>query len=46
MDALDLELHVIAQFLVERAERFVHQNDRGPVDHAARERDPLLLAAG
>ena len=42
---LDLELHVVAQLLVERAERLVHEDDRRPVDQAARERDALLLAA-
>ena len=46
MDALDLELHLVAQLLVERAERLVHQDDRRAVDEAARERDALLLAAG
>ena len=46
MQLLDLELHLVAQLLVERAERLVHEDDRRPVDEAARERDPLLLAAG
>jgi len=46
MEILDLELHVIAQLAVERAERLVHQDDRGAVDHASGERDALLLTAG
>jgi len=43
---LILELHLVAQLLVERTERLVHQDDRGAIDDAARQRDALLLAAG
>ena len=45
MDALDLELHLLAQVLVERAERLVEQENVGIEDEAARERHALLLAA-
>ena len=43
--APDLELHVLAQLAVERAERLVHQQDVGLDHHGARQRDALLLAA-
>ena len=46
MHAPDLELHVLAQLLVERAERLVHQQDVGLDHHGAGERHALLLAAG
>ena len=42
---LELELHVLAQLLVERAERLVHQEHAGE-DERAGERHALLLAAG
>jgi hypothetical protein len=45
MNALDLELHLVAQLLVERAQGFVHQDDRGAIDNATRQRNALLLAA-
>ena len=43
--ALQLELHLLAQLQVERAERLVEQQDARAVDQRAGERDPLLLAA-
>lgn len=43
---LDLELHALAQVLVERAERLVHQHQLGIEHERAGERDALLLAAG
>src|SRR6516162_9869713 len=46
MDALDLDLHLLAQVLVERAQRLVEQKHIRIEQEAARERDPLLLAAG
>ena len=46
VEALDFQLHLVAQLPVERAERLVHQDDRGRIHHTARQRDPLLLAAG
>ncbi len=46
LDALQLELHVLAQLHVERAERLVEEQRGRPVDERARERDALLLAAG
>ena len=46
LDALQLELHLLAQLHVERSERLVEQERRRPVDERAGERDPLLLAAG
>ena len=45
MDVLDLVLHLLAQLLVERAERLVHQHELGLEDQRAGDRDPLLLAA-
>ena len=46
LDRLQLELHLLAQLQVERAERLVEQQHLRPVDERPRERDPLLLAAG
>ena len=46
MQALELELHLLAQILVERAERFVHQQQVRVEHQCARQRDALLLAAG
>ena len=43
--ALQLELHLLAQLQVERAERLVEQQHARAVDERARERDALLLAA-
>ena len=40
------ELKRLAQALVERAERLVHQQHRRAEDERPRERDPLLLTAG
>jgi hypothetical protein len=36
----------LAQLRVERAERLVEQQNRGPQDEGTREGDPLLLTAG
>jgi hypothetical protein len=46
VNALDLELQLVAQLLVQGAERLVHQNEIRVVDQAAGNRDALLLAAG
>ena len=46
LDALQLELHLLAKLHVERAERLVEEQRRRPVDERPRERDALLLAAG
>ena len=43
--ALQLELHLLAELQVERAERLVEQQHARLVDERARERDALLLAA-
>ena len=45
LDALQLELHLLAQLQVERAERLVEQQHARMVDERPRERDALLLAA-
>ena len=45
LDPLQLELHLLAELHVERAERLVEQERRRTVDERARERDALLLAA-
>ena len=42
---LELDLHVLAQLLVERAERLVHQHELRLEDQRPRQRDALLLAA-
>ena len=44
-DALQLDVHGLAGQRVERAERLVHQEERGIVDERAHERDALLHAA-
>jgi hypothetical protein len=46
LDALQLDLHLLAELEVERAERLVEQQDLRVVDDRAGERDPLALAAG
>jgi hypothetical protein len=46
MNALELNLHLLAQILVERAQRLVEQEHVGVEHEAARQRHPLLLAAG
>ena len=46
LDALQLELHDLAELQVERAERLVEQQGLGQVDQGTGERDALLLAAG
>ena len=45
LDALELELHLLAELEVERAERLVEQQHARVVDERARERDALLLPA-
>ena len=45
LDALELELHLLAQLEVERAERLVEQQHPRAVDERAGERDALALAA-
>ena len=46
LDPLQLQLHVLAELEVERAERLVEQEHARMVDERAPERDALLLAAG
>ena len=46
VDILDLELKLVAQLLVESAERLVHQDDMRLENEGACKRDALLLAAG
>ena len=46
LEVLQLELHLLAELQVERAQRLVEQEGGGPVHERAGERDPLLLAAG
>ena len=45
-DAADLGAQLVAQLGVEMGDRLVEQRHGGPLDEGARERDPLLLAAG
>src|SRR5580692_6930901 len=46
VQALDLQLQILTQLLVERAERLVHQQHGWIEDDRTRDRDALLLAAG
>jgi hypothetical protein len=46
LDALQLDLHLLAQLEVERAERLVEEEDPRVVDERPRQGNPLLLAAG
>ena len=46
LDALELHLQLLAELEVERAERLVEQQHGGTVHQRARQRHPLLLAAG
>ena len=45
MNAPDLDLHLLAQLLVQRTERLVHQQQPRAGDERARHGDPLLLSA-
>ena len=44
LQQLQLDLHLLAQLAVERAERLVEQQHAGPVDQRAGDGDALLLA--
>ena len=46
LDALELDLHLLAELLVERPERLVEQEHARVHHQRPRERDALLLAAG
>ena len=46
LNPLELHLHRLAQFEVERGERLVEQQHRGAVDQRPRQRNPLPLATG
>ena len=46
LDRLELDLHLLAQLEVERAERLVEQQHLRAVDQRAGERHALALAAG
>ena len=46
LDAAEFELHLLAQFAVERGERLVEEQKVGLEDQRARDRDALLLPAG
>ena len=46
LDPLELQLHLLAELQVERAERLVEQEHLGAVHQRSGERDALLLAAG
>ncbi len=43
LDSLQLELHVLAELQIERAERLVEQEHAWVIHECPRERDPLLL---
>jgi hypothetical protein len=45
LNALELDLHVLAQFEIERRERLIEEQHLGPVGECASECDALLLAA-
>jgi hypothetical protein len=46
LDALELDLHLLAQLEVQRAERLVEQQHLRAVDDRPGQRDALALAAG
>ena len=46
LEALELELHLLAQLEIERTQRLVEQQDLGSVDQGAGDSDALLLATG
>ena len=46
LEALELELHLLAQLEIERTQRLVEQQDLGSVDQGASNGNALLLAAG
>ena len=46
LQPLQFDLHFLAQLLVERRERLVHEQQRRTVHDGAGESDPLLLPAG
>ncbi len=46
LQADQLELRVLAQLLIERAQGLIEQQQLRPLDQRARERDALALAAG
>ena len=46
LDALELDLHLLAQLEVQGAERLVEQQHLGPVDEGPGEGDALPLPAG
>ena len=46
LDTFQLELHLLAKFQVERAERLVEQQHLRLIDDCAGQGDPLPLAAG
>ena len=46
LEGLELELHLLAELEVERAQRLVEEQHGGVVDQGPRERDALLLTAG
>jgi hypothetical protein len=45
LQQLELDLHLLAQLSVERAQRFVEQQHCRPLHERARQRHPLLLTA-
>jgi hypothetical protein len=45
LDALQLDLHLLAELQVEGAERLVEEQDAGPVHQRSGQRDALPLAA-
>ena len=46
LEALELELHLLAHLAVERAQRLVEQQQPGPLDDRPRQSDPLPLPTG
>ena len=46
LDRLELDLHLLAELQVERAERLVEEQHAGPVHERPGERHALALAAG
>ncbi len=46
LQGLDLALHLLAELLVQRSQRLIHQQKRGPIHQGTGQRDALLLSTG
>ena len=46
LNSFEFELHDVAEFQVQRAQRFIEEQGTGVIDQGAGQCNPLLLAAG